>query len=450
MSKRTVFTTISPLPGGISRDFVIDFLHNHVGMIDLNPLVKERHPIKPPPEAPADETNCIWYSLTDRITYLPGGLAGGDISYTCAFHDLPDGIQTHCRAPLGVDIREKWTLNGTLPGEPPEPVELGIGAPATGLYIREDVDLRCNFLMAGFVRKNLTKAHAKLVDRLVERAKLVAAKEKSTRTSRSTSSSAHEQARPLQPQPQPQPLASAPAPHATAYDIRRKAAPWAKSPPPQLGSPFIAGYQPAREPSPRGPSPHEARKSPDGPAGGASHRKSHSQDSFKSRLQAYGDHHPDEAPLPLRLGHQPQHLSLPPHYDPALYPQPLRLRNASVGSGQSAGGSGHAVPSPDLNPPPGGGGGGTTGTSGHHSRPSVSEPRSSTDHPAYPQLGLYSGAGSSPAESPAPPRTPQFIAELTGVSGLPFISDSDYPAALRPGGAGASARPKSPFISELE
>lgn len=78
--KKTVFTTISPLPGGISREVVVDFLHNHVEMIDLNPLVKERHPIKPPPKAPEDEMNCIWYSLTDRITYLPGGLASGDVS----------------------------------------------------------------------------------------------------------------------------------------------------------------------------------------------------------------------------------------------------------------------------------------------------------------------------------------------------------------------------------
>ncbi|KAF3767605.1 hypothetical protein M406DRAFT_321632, partial [Cryphonectria parasitica EP155] len=167
MSKRTVFTTISPLPAGVSREVVIDFLHNHTEMIDLNPLVIERHPIEPPEGADLDEKTCVWYSLTDKIDYLPGGKVSGDVSYTCAFHDLPTGIQTHCRAPLGVDIRNRWTLNGTLPGEPPERPELGLGAPASGLYLREDCDLRCNILMTGFVKKNLKKSHAALVDRLV-------------------------------------------------------------------------------------------------------------------------------------------------------------------------------------------------------------------------------------------------------------------------------------------
>lgn len=102
MSKRTTFTTISPLPPGITRDVVVEFLHNHQEMIDLNPLVKERHCIKPPSHATPEEFHCTWYSLTDRISYLPGGLANGDVTYTCAFHDLPNGLQTHCYAPAGL------------------------------------------------------------------------------------------------------------------------------------------------------------------------------------------------------------------------------------------------------------------------------------------------------------------------------------------------------------
>ncbi|KUI68881.1 hypothetical protein VM1G_04372 [Cytospora mali] len=437
MSKRTVFTTISPLPGGISRKVVIDFLQNHTEMIDLNPLVKERHPIKPPPEAPDDEISCIWYSMTDRITYLPGGLASGDVSYTCAFHDLPNGIQTHCRAPLNVDIRDKWTLNGTLPGEPLEPVELGIGAPATGLYIREDVDLRCNILMTSFVKKNLTRAHATLVERLVEKAKLVAAEDASIRTSKSPSSAVQEQ---------PQPWASAQATQSYAADgSRRHITQGSKSPPPQLGSPFVAGYQPGRKPSLRYPSPNEAVQGGSAPAYTA-HHKSHSQTSFKSRAQAHGGI-PFQPPPPLRPGRQPQHYSLPPtaRHEPALYPQPLRLRNSSVGSSQA----GSDIPGV---------------TSGHpisfraptpNSRQSISsEPRVSNDHPDYPQLNPYSGEGSSPDE-PLPPRTPQFIAELPGHEGFkkkgaPMASEIDHPAVLRPGGAGMSARLKSPFIAELE
>ncbi|KAI0889102.1 uncharacterized protein GGS22DRAFT_67345 [Annulohypoxylon maeteangense] len=175
MSKRTTFTTISTLPPGITREVVLNFLHSHVEMIDLNPLVIERHPISPPSHATPEERRCVWWSLTDKISYLPGGVVSGDITYTAAFNDLANGVQTHIYAPMGTDIRERWSLNGTLPGEPVEPVELGIGAPRQGLYLREDVDLRCNFVMSSFVKKTLKKAHGTLVEKLLEKAALAAA-----------------------------------------------------------------------------------------------------------------------------------------------------------------------------------------------------------------------------------------------------------------------------------
>ncbi|GKT80016.1 hypothetical protein ColTof4_12439 [Colletotrichum tofieldiae] len=166
MSKRSTFTTISPLPAGITREAVLGFLHNHIEMMDLNPLIKERHLIPAPSHAPPEEHDCAWYSITDEISYLPGGLATGNVSYTCCFHNLPTGLQTHCYAPMGLDIRDKWTVAGCLPGEPVEPVELGIGAPLTGLYIREDVDMRCNVFTSSFVKKTLKKSHGLLVDRI--------------------------------------------------------------------------------------------------------------------------------------------------------------------------------------------------------------------------------------------------------------------------------------------
>jgi len=189
MSKRTVFTTLTPLPPGVSREVVMETLKSHTEMIDLNPLVIERHPIKPPPNATPEEYHCIWYSLTDRVQYLPGGLASGQVTYTCCFHDLKDGLQTHCYAPMGLDIKGKWTLGGSLPGEPIAPVELGLGAPLHGLWLREDVDvsslytptllsptdkaqMRCNIMMGGFVKKTLKKAHSSLVGRLLVKSQI--------------------------------------------------------------------------------------------------------------------------------------------------------------------------------------------------------------------------------------------------------------------------------------
>ncbi|KAL4722600.1 hypothetical protein ACLX1H_010481 [Fusarium chlamydosporum] len=166
---RSTFTTITPLPSELSRQQVVDFLHDHLAMIDLNPLIIERHQIPPPPHAPEDEKKCVWYSMTDRIDYLPGGLASGQVTYTAAFFDSPDGLQTHSYAPMGLDLRGRWSVGGTMPGERPQPVELGLGAPTSGLYLREDVDMRCNMLMVSFVKKTIKKSHGTLVEKLSQR-----------------------------------------------------------------------------------------------------------------------------------------------------------------------------------------------------------------------------------------------------------------------------------------
>ncbi|OAP62104.1 hypothetical protein AYL99_04307 [Fonsecaea erecta] len=171
MPKRTLFTNITPLPPQVSREVAIAMLHNHDEMIELNPLVIEHHPIKTPRDAPADEfLDCAWQELTDKIHYLPGGMMKGKVSYKACFHDTPNGLQTHIYAPMGLDIREKWSIGGSLPGEPPEPRELGIEVPRTGLYIREDGDMRCNMLLTSFVRKNLDNSHKVLVERILKKA----------------------------------------------------------------------------------------------------------------------------------------------------------------------------------------------------------------------------------------------------------------------------------------
>ncbi|KAI9734417.1 MAG: hypothetical protein M1818_006805 [Claussenomyces sp. TS43310] len=174
MSKRSVFTSITPLPSSITRATVIDTLHSHTEMIDLNPLIEERHIIKPPSYATAEEYHCIWYEMTDRISFIPG-LVRSNVTYTGCFHDLADGLQTHCYAAAGVDIKAKWSLGGSLAGEPAPPVEIGQGIPMSGLYLREDVDMKCNVFMLSFVKKTLKNAHKTLVSRLLVKAQLLEA-----------------------------------------------------------------------------------------------------------------------------------------------------------------------------------------------------------------------------------------------------------------------------------
>lgn len=176
MGKKTVFTNITPLPPGVSREVAVAMLHNHDEMIELNPLVIEHHPIKTPRDAAKDEfLDCAWQEMTDRIHYLPGGIVKGKVTYKGCFHDLPNGLSTHVYAPMSLNIRERWIVGGTLPGEPEEPRELGLNLPRRGLYLREDCEMKCNVLMTSFVRKNLDNAHKVLVERILAKAERVQA-----------------------------------------------------------------------------------------------------------------------------------------------------------------------------------------------------------------------------------------------------------------------------------
>lgn len=142
-------------------------------MIELNPLVIHHEKTRPPSNAPADEFHCTWYELTDKITYLPG--IKGKVSYKACFHDMARSIQTHVYAPAGLEIKEKWSIGGNAPGEEREELEIGmagLGVPRNGLYLREDVDMRCNIFLTSFVKRTLRKAHQVLVERLVIKADL--------------------------------------------------------------------------------------------------------------------------------------------------------------------------------------------------------------------------------------------------------------------------------------
>lgn len=61
-----------------------------------------------------------------------------------------------------------------MPGESRSSLaELGLNVPAQGLYIREDVKMTCSSLLLGFVKKTFKDSHARLVDKLVERAHIL-------------------------------------------------------------------------------------------------------------------------------------------------------------------------------------------------------------------------------------------------------------------------------------
>lgn len=175
MKKKEIYSNITALPSFIPRQLALDILHSHSEIITLNPLVIEHHAIPAPRDAPAEEYYSSWYEITERLQFVPGigRLGSGKISFRGCFHDVPWGVQTHIYVPMGVDLRHNYRIAGNQPGEPPEHRELGIGAPASGLYLREDIEIRCNITMTAFVKSNLKSATKVLVDRLIKKAELL-------------------------------------------------------------------------------------------------------------------------------------------------------------------------------------------------------------------------------------------------------------------------------------
>jgi len=175
LSKKTQYVQITPIPSFIPRQLAIDFLHSHSEILELNPLTTGYEAIKAPRDAPADEFYSTWYEISQRIQYIPGAgkLGSGAIKFRGVFHDLPFGLQTHTYAPANVDLRNKWQICGNQPGEPPEPKELGSNAPPEGLYIREDVEIKCNVAMVSFVKKEMKAAAKIMLERLVKKAELL-------------------------------------------------------------------------------------------------------------------------------------------------------------------------------------------------------------------------------------------------------------------------------------
>jgi len=179
LRKKEIFTIITPIPGFIPRQLAIDILHAHSEVITLNPLVIDHKPIPAPRDAASDEYYSTWYEITERIQYVPGlgKMGSGKIAFNGCFHDMPWGLQTHIYAPMNIDLRNKYRIAGNQPGvEAPEATEIGLaelGAPSDGLYLREDIEIKCNITMVSFVKAQLKAAGKEMVSRIIKKAELL-------------------------------------------------------------------------------------------------------------------------------------------------------------------------------------------------------------------------------------------------------------------------------------
>ncbi|KAJ2965924.1 hypothetical protein NQ176_g10387 [Zarea fungicola] len=179
LRKKETYTIITPIPSFIPRQLALDILHSHSEVITLNPLVLSHKPIAAPRNASADEYYSTWYEITERVKVIPGigKFGSGQISFNGCFHDMPWGLQTHIYAPMSIDLRNKYRIGGNQPGvEPPEQRELGmesLGIPTTGLYLRQEAEIKCNIAMMSFVKSELKKACQDMVDRIIKKAELL-------------------------------------------------------------------------------------------------------------------------------------------------------------------------------------------------------------------------------------------------------------------------------------
>ncbi|KAL1900988.1 hypothetical protein Sste5346_002051 [Sporothrix stenoceras] len=179
LRKKELVTIITPIPGFIPRQLAIDILHSHSEVITLNPLVLDHKPIKAPRDAASDEYYSTWYEITERIQYVPGigKMGSGKLAFNACFHDMPWGLQAHIYAPMNTDLRYKYRIAGNQPGiEPPETLEMGLaslGAPSDGLYLREDVEVKCSIAVMSFVKSQLKAASKLMVQRIIKKAELV-------------------------------------------------------------------------------------------------------------------------------------------------------------------------------------------------------------------------------------------------------------------------------------
>ncbi|KAK4189421.1 hypothetical protein QBC35DRAFT_140891 [Podospora australis] len=179
LRKKDTFTVITPIPGFIPRQLAIDILHSHSEVITLNPLVISHKPIAAPQNAETDEYYSTWYEITERLQVVPGigKMGSSTIKFNGCFHDMPWGLQTHIYAPMNIDMRSTYRVAGNQPGvEPPEQPEIGLkalGVPSDGLYLREDIEFKCNVTMVSYVRSQMKKACAEMVQRIIKKAELL-------------------------------------------------------------------------------------------------------------------------------------------------------------------------------------------------------------------------------------------------------------------------------------
>ncbi|KAK3382089.1 hypothetical protein B0T24DRAFT_600459 [Lasiosphaeria ovina] len=107
------------LPPRITRERAVALLHDHANVINLSPIATNHHKLEATSTAGIDtDTNepRTSYEVTDAVSYLPFGLWDGSLTVAVVFTDHVDGVSAVKHAPLGMTIKERWTVRDTAAG----------------------------------------------------------------------------------------------------------------------------------------------------------------------------------------------------------------------------------------------------------------------------------------------------------------------------------------------
>lgn len=109
-------TITTPLPPDVEPSAVIDALHNHVLIIELQPLTF-RH----------EEVQSGEYRVWETVDIIPFGLWKSVTEFSVVFQNQPDGLVASLQAPLGItsiatysvkqDATEVWVLEEAVKTE---------------------------------------------------------------------------------------------------------------------------------------------------------------------------------------------------------------------------------------------------------------------------------------------------------------------------------------------
>lgn len=150
---KTTFThtTSTPIPPNARGQDVLALLHDHIAMMELNPLVIAHTIIPSPDVVPAWDST---YIVTDKMPY---GLWTGKVTYQVSFRNTADGLETEAKAAMGFISEAVWRLEERTTGE------------STDLVLLETAKVTCSRLLRPFIEGKIRTSHQELCQRLLKR-----------------------------------------------------------------------------------------------------------------------------------------------------------------------------------------------------------------------------------------------------------------------------------------